>query len=244
MKMSFKKLGLNTKKDSLEVVVYTSLREYLSNEIAFAVKDIHRIYGFTYAVTLYIDAHEIIENALFKVSIPTDMRKKIEVVPHYRDYDTYTVIDREIDNEYVTINIREYQCIDTNEGLHNILIGNEKISFRISDSGYAKKAYYSLYVDDSGIIRMHNRDEIREDNIYIIPDIEYGQSKTLYPGYVKKDVYCRGSINYSKHDRIVIDLLMYNNDSTKYCLRRKDSLFLSEKYMDHIRQVLGIRRWG
>lgn len=245
MKMTFKELHVNPRRDSLELIVYGSIRKYLPKECLPVIKGIQRVCGFTYGVKLDIDIEgATIKNALFRVSIPPDMRKRITVDPYYRFDDTYTVIDRVIDDKYVIVNIREYQCIDTYEGPNDILINAEKISFRISDSGYAKKAYYSLYVDDGGIIRMHNRDEIREDNIYIIPDIEYGQHLTLFPGYVKKGVYCRGSINYSKRDRIVIDVLMYNSESTKYCLRRKDSLVLPPKYMEHIRQVLNIRKWG
>lgn len=245
MKMSFKKLHVNLRRDNLELIVRKSLMEYLPEGDLFFIKDIHRICGSTYAVLLDINIGvDSIKNALFSISIPMDMRKKIEVTPYYRDCDTRTDIVREIDNKYVIIHIMEYQCIDTSEGASDILIDDEKIFFKISDSGYAKKAFYSLYVDDRGIIRLHNRDEIRGDVIYIIPDIEYGQRKTLYPGYVKKSVFCRGSINYSKHDRIVIDLLMHNIDSTKYCLRRKDSLFLPVKYMDRVRDLLEIRRWG
>lgn len=245
MKMSFKELHVNPRRDSLELIAHRSIAKYLPKECLCVIKKIQIVYGFTYAIKFDIDIDgTAIKNALIRLSIPPDMRKRITVEPYYRFDDTYTAIDRVIDSEYVTINIREYQCIDTYEGPNDILIDDEKISFRISDSGYAKKAYYSLYVDDSGIIRMHNRDEIHEDNIYIIPDIEYGQHLTLCPGYVKKSVYYRGSINYSKRDRIVIDMLIYNSNSTKYCYHRKDSLALPEKYMEHIRQVLNIRRWG
>lgn len=244
MKMTFKRLDLNVKKDSLEVIVNTILREYLPNEIAFVLKDIHRIYGFTYAVTLYIDSHEIIENALFEVTIPVDMRKRIEVAPYYRSYDTHTAIVREIDEEYVHIYIKEYQCIDTDEGTRDILIGSDKLSFKIKDDHSVQGDYYSLYVDESGIIRIDNREEIRKGITYINPDIKFGEELSLRPGYIRKCTYCKGSIDYAKHNRISIHALIHNIQSTKYCYHRVDTLFLPVKYMDRVRELLDIRRWG
>lgn len=245
MKMSFKKLDIDTSGISKELIVYRCLREYLPKECGFFVRNIHRVYGFTYAVKFDINMRMgLIKDALVEITIPVDRRKRIEVAPCYRDCETHTVIGRKIVDEYVIINIKEYQNIDTDHGSCDILIGEHEISFGAKDKISTHEDYYSLYVDECGIIRLANREDIREDIIYINPDITYGDHKKLYPGYVRKSIFCRGSIDYAKRDRIVINALMYNAESTKYCLRRRDSLFLPEKYMDHIRQVLDIRRWG
>lgn len=244
MKMTYKELGVN-KRDCITEIISNAIKRYLPDEAMFLIVGCERVGTFTYCAELVVTLSDTtIDGALVSVTIPPDMRKQIEVTPYYRNYETYTAIEREIDVEYVYIYIKEYLCIDTDMGSQDILISADKIPFRIKGESSVKADYYSLYVDRWGIIRLDNRQELREDTVYIDPVLERGENTSLCQGYIRKSIFCKGSIDYAKHDRIVIHVLTHNAQSTKYCLHRMDSLFLPVKYMDHIRELTNTRKWG
>lgn len=244
MKITYKELK-NNKNNSIYTIVIRCIRRYLPTVELIAIRDISRICNDTYRVIADLELHNrAVQQAMFQILIPRDMRKKIILTPFCRSTELYTRVDKTVNKDDIALSIREYCCIDTLNGANDIMIQEETIRFRIKPRERVLVDYYSLYIDNEGIIRLHNKDSIRYDITYIYADIDIAHEPSLYPGYIKKSLYCTAFIDYKKRDRITINRLVYNLSSTRYCMRFRDVIYMPEIYMNYVRGLLGIKKWG
>lgn len=246
MKITYKELKCN-KNSSKYTTVIRCIRRYLPVVELIAVRDISRICKDTYRVIADLEIHNIsVRNAVFQIVIPRDMRKKIILTPLYSKDERYTEVSKTVDDEDIILSIKEYCCVDIldSEISNDIVIREETVRFRVKPRERVFTDYYSLYIDNEGIIRLHNSDSIRDDITYIYAAVDIGHKPTLYPGYIKKSLYCTALIDYKKADCITINRLVHNVRSTRYCKRYRDVIYMPESYMNYVRGLLGIKKWG
>lgn len=246
MKISYKELGCN-KNEVKYTIVTRCIRRYLPVVELIDIRDISRICNDTYRVIADLEIHNIsAREAVFQIVIPTDMRKKIILKPLYSKDERYTEVSKTVDDEYIILFIKEYCCVDILESEigNDIMIREETVRFRVKPRERVLVDYYSLYIDNEGIIRLHNNDSIRDDITYIYADVDIGHEPSLYPGYIKKSIYATAFVDYKKADRIIINRLVHNFSSTRFCMRYMDAIYMPESYMNYVRGLLGIKKWG
>lgn len=245
MKISYKELRCN-KNDDKYTIITRCIRRCFPEVEQITIRKITNIYSNSYKV--YADLEMLntsVQQAMFSIIIPTDMRKKIIFMPFYSKIMRYTKVAKSVNEDDIILYIREYYCFDTlNSDDSDIMIREETIRFRIKPRERVLVDYYSLYIDNKGIIRLHNSDSIRDDITYIYADVDIGHESSLYPGYIKKSLYCTAFIDYRKADRITINRIVHNFSSTRYCMRYRDVIYMPENYMHYARRLLGIKKWG
>lgn len=246
MKITYKELRCN-KNDDTYTIITRCIRRYLPEVELVAIRNITNICNDAYRVTADLAIlNRSVKQAIFRAIIPTDMRKNILFMPFYSKTVRNTTVDKTIKGSNIILSIKECYRFDTLnfEDKDNIVIREDTIRFRVKPHERVLEDYYSLYIDSKGIIRLHNRDDIRDDITYIYADIEPVNKTTLYPGYVKKSVYCKGMLSYRKSDHILVNKLVHNSCSTRYCLRCIDKIYMPERYMNYVRDLLNINKWG
>lgn len=246
MKITYKELKCN-KNSSKYTIAIRCIRRYLPAVELIAIRDISHICNDTYRVKADLEIHNIsVRKAVFQIVIPTDMRKKIILKPLYSKDERYTEVSKTVDGEDIILFIKEYCCVDISESEigNDIMIHEETVRFRVKPRERVLADYYSLYIDNDGIIRLHNNDSIRDDITYIYADVDIGHKPSLYPGYIKKSIYATAFMNYKKADRIIINRLVHNSSSTRYCMRYMDAIYMPKSYMNYVRELLGIEKWG
>lgn len=245
MKISYKELKCN-KNDSKYTIAIRCIRRCIPEVELISIREITHIYGNSYKVYADLEIHNTsVQQAMFSIIIPTDMRKKIIFKSFHSRTMRHIKVDRTVNEDDIILFVREYYRFDTlNFEYSDIMIREETIRFRIKPRERVLVDYYSLYIDNEGIIRLHNSDSIRDDITYIYADVDIGHEPSLYPGYIKKSLYCTAFIDYKKAGRIIIDRLVYNPSSTRYCMRYSDVIYMPESYMHYVRGLLGIKKWG
>lgn len=245
MKISYKELKCN-KNDSKYTIAIRCIRKCIPEVELISIRKITHIHGNSYKVYADLEMHNTsVQQAMFSIIIPTDMRKKIIFMSFHSRTMRHIKVDITVNEDDIILFVREYYRFDTlNFEDSDIMIREETIRFRIKPRERVLADYYSLYIDNEGIIRLHNSDSIRDDITYIYADVDIGHEPSLYPGYIKKSLYCTAFIDYKKADRIIINRLVHNLSSTRYCMRYRDVLYMPENYMHYVRGLLGIKKWG
>lgn len=245
MKISYKELKCN-KNDSKYTIAIRCIRKCIPEVELISIRKITHIYGNSYKVYADLEMHNTsVQQAMFSIIIPTDMRKKIIFTSFHSRTMRHIKVDRTVNENDIILFVREYYRFDTlNFEDSDIMIREETIRFRIKPRERVLADYYSLYIDNEDIIRLHNSDSIRDDITYIYADVDIGHEPSLYPGYIKKSLYCTAFIDYKKADRIIINRLVHNLSSTRYCMRYRDVIYMPESYMHYVRGLLGIKKWG
>ena len=245
MKISYKELRCNKNEDKYTIVTRCIRRCFPEVEL-IDIREITNIYDNSYKVCADLEIlNTSVKQAIFAIIIPTDMRKKIIFMPYYCKTPRYTKVCKSVNEDDIILYIREYYRFDTiNFDDSDIMIREETIRFRIKPRERVLVDYYSLYIDNKGIIRMHNSNSIRANITYIYADVDIGHEPSLYPGYIKKSLYCTAFIDYKKTDRITINRLVHNLYSTRYCMRYRDVIYMPESSMHYVRGLLGIKKWG
>lgn len=245
MKISYKELRCN-KNDAKYTIVVRCIRRCFPEVEQITIRKITNIYSNSYKV--YADLEILntsVQQAMFSIIIPTDMRKKIIFMPFYSKTMRHTKVAKSVNEDDIILYIREYYCFDTvNFDDSDIMIREETIRFRIKPRERVLVDYYSLYIDSRGILRMHNRDSISDDITYIYAEVDIGYEPSLYPGYIKKSIYSTAFMDYKKNDRIIINRLVHNFSSTRYCMRYRDVIYMPVIYMNYVRGLLRLKKWG
>lgn len=245
MKIKYKELKCN-KNSSIYTIAIGCIRRYLPEVELINIKNITCIYKDTYRVIADFKLlNSSVQQAIFQMIIPTDMRKNILFMSFYSKSARLTKVDKAVNGDNIILSIKDCYHIDTlNFKDNNIVIREETIRFRVKPYEEALEDYFSLYIDNECIVRLHNRNDIRNDITYIYANVDSSYRPSLFPGYIKKSVYCKGTVDYKGSDHITINRLTHNFSSTRYCLRYRDVLYMPEKYMNYVRGILGIKKWG